>query len=227
MKKSYLFLTLLLLTSCLKSDFDTAQDNRQEQIRENAESVFGIKFSPNHDWCTTVKGEVTVNVNPSDFNDIVKVQILTHSPFGNGDANGSTILNETEASFGDVVTLAFDRPSYLERIYATCVSSKGDLYIKGFSPEETNIEFSAAEVKTRALPEDVKAKVNALPQNPTLGGTSYSYARNRGYAGFENDLLYADNGTESFTLTDYASPFKQDLRDIIFTYLPNKVSKIP
>lgn len=225
MKKSYLFLSLLLFTGCLKGEFENAQSNVKEQTREKAETVFGIKFAPNHDWCTTVKGEVTITLNPSDFNDITKVQILTCSPFGNGDANGSTILNEVDASFGDVITLTYDRPSNVDRLYATCVSNKGDLYIRGFNPEETNIEFGEAEVVTRGLSNDVKSQVDALP-TPTLGSSTTSYARDRGYNGFDNDLLYSVNGSQMFSLADYQSTVKQDLRDIIFTYLPNKVSNI-
>lgn len=227
-KKLFLFTLLFAsVSSCMKHDFDNQQDARNEQIKKNVENVFGVTFSEDQDWCVTTKGSIKIVVNPTDFNDIKKVQILTQSPFGNGDGNEATILNEANVSYGEEITLYYDAPSYIDRLYAACVASTGELYIKGFNVGDETLSFSEKTNRTMSIEQSIVDKVNSL-QNPTLGGSKTSYARNRGYAGFENDLLYDinDNLSTAIILDDYSLSMKQDLRDIIFTYLPNKKSNI-
>ena len=195
-------------------------------IKQNVLNIFGTTFSENQDWKSAINGTVTIVANPEGFDDVVKVQILTKSPFGNGDANGSTILNEANVSFGETVTLTYDTPDDITRLYAACVSSNGDYYIRSFNYGDNEVVFNKA-AKTRAINEETKAQVDLLPANPTLGGFITSYADNRGYEGFNDKLFYVNNSLDlMMSLSDFSEEVKQDLRDIVFTYLPNKVSNI-
>ena len=77
---NWAIIALLAFSSCAKEfNYDPTED-----IKENAEIIFGI-IDPNQDWRTTNSGTVTVTAN-ADLDDIVKVQILTESPFFNPDA---------------------------------------------------------------------------------------------------------------------------------------------
>jgi hypothetical protein len=78
------------------------------------------------------------------------------------------------------------------------------------------------------MSDDVETAVSALPSDIELGGWIESYARKRGYVGFDNDKLYSmvSYDGQAMALSDYSEDVKADLRDVIFTYLPNKKSNI-
>ena len=96
-------------------------------VDANAERIFGI-IDPNHDWNSIASGSITVTAD-ADMSDIVKVQILTESPFGNDEAR---VLNEVKVNKGDRVTLLYDAPNYYDELIAACVDSKGEYYVKVF-----------------------------------------------------------------------------------------------
>ena len=138
MRYSYLFLLLLAsLVSCNKMEFDPTEINK-DVVKHNAELTLGVTIDPNHTWNTTQSGTVTVTAD-ADLDDIVKVQILTESPFFNSDA---VILNEVEAHNGDVVTLSYDAPDFYEELIAACVNKDGHYFVKSFSTQASAISFS-------------------------------------------------------------------------------------
>jgi hypothetical protein len=115
-------------------------------VDANAERIFGI-IDPNHDWNSIASGSITVTAD-ADLSDIVKVQILTESPFGNDEAR---VLNEVKVNKGDRVTLLYDAPNYYDELIAACVDSKGEYYVKVFSLTDTEVSFSnSAKARTRA-----------------------------------------------------------------------------
>ena len=146
MKKLFILTILgsLALSSCSDFDFDGAQ---AQQIKENAEEVFGI-IDSNHNWDMTTSGSITITAD-APLDDIVKVQILNESPFGNEDA---VVLNETNTKKGDVVTLSYDAEKISTQLVAACVSSKGSYYIRVFNIGDESVNFSsnAAKARTRA-----------------------------------------------------------------------------
>lgn len=231
MKNTVITLLSLLLVGCMGKSFEyNAPSISKEEIDNNVKKTFGVTFNPEHDWVSAVNNSITIKVNPSETTDIKKVQILTQSPFGNGDANGSTVLNESEVVYGESITMIYDAPSYLERLYAACVTSDGDYIIRGFSVGQPNVAFVGEEVTSaprRAISTNAKTLVGNLPL-PVLGEFIDSYAKVRGYAGFENDKLYdiANKADLVMHFDDYPNSVKEDMKDIIFTYLPNKKSNI-
>ena len=138
MKYKYLFLlSLASLVSCNKMEFDPTEI-KEDVVKHNAELTLGVTIDPNHTWNTTLSGTVTVTAD-ADLEDIVKVQILTESPFFNNEA---VILNEVEAHNGDRVTLSYDAPDFYEELIAACVNKDGLYFIKSFSTQSTEINFS-------------------------------------------------------------------------------------
>ena len=67
MKTKFIISTvgLVLLSSCAKTDLYDAEEAQNAASQANAEKVFGQKLDPNQDWCTTIKGQVTVLANAS------------------------------------------------------------------------------------------------------------------------------------------------------------------
>lgn len=145
MKKFSVILIIVLgLASCNKFDFDTTVQNTQEaqDIQNNAASIFG-KIDPNQDWNSCNSNIVTVTAN-ANLSDIVKVQILTESPFLNPEAR---VLSEANVSKGETVTLAYDAPNCYSQLIAACVNSKGNYYVQVFDAyNDRNVSF----VQTKA-----------------------------------------------------------------------------
>ena len=224
--------SILFFASCSKEkDLYQGSQVSDEQIKENVQNVFGVKFADNQDWSTAVKSSISITAD-ADLTDIVKVQILTLSPFGNGDGNGSTVLNEAEVTKGQTVELVYDAPLSQKTFYAACVTKDGQYFIKNFALGDSKVSFKSTnkQARRRALPEGVAEKVNALP-TPTIGLIENSFAKDRNWEGFDNCLLYQIGDRETYkdyimNLDDYDEANKTLLKNIILTYLPNKVSNI-
>ncbi len=148
MLNKYLFFIIasLILSSCHDMDarFEEAiRAQEQQKIADNAKLLFG-EIDPEQDWVSITSGSVEVTAD-ADLQNIVKVQILTESPFMNPDAR---VLNEAEATNGQTVTLSFDAPNSYTRLIAACVNKDGLYRFKGFNIGESSVQFQKA--KTRA-----------------------------------------------------------------------------
>lgn len=159
MKYNYLFLLLLAsLVSCNRMEFDPTEINK-DVVKHNAELTLGVTIDPNHTWNTTQSGTVTVTAD-ADLDDIVKVQILTESPFFNSDA---VILNEAEAHNGDIVTLSYDAPDFYEELIAACVNKDGHYFVKSFSTQASAISFSGKKgARTRGAADNLNMSAIVL-----------------------------------------------------------------
>lgn len=140
MKKviSLLSLSILMLSSCQDFDYGDIPTPIDEEAIRNATLALGVNIDTSHDWSTTESGSITITAD-ADLEDIVKVQILTESPFFNANAN---VLTEVKATKGETVTLQYDAPQTHTRLIAACVSSKGDYFIKGFDVGTEELAFS-------------------------------------------------------------------------------------
>ena len=254
MKKGILFAFavsgLMLLAGCAKDiEFSTPQQEKasEEDIQAHVKSVFGVTFDPNQDWCTTQSGKVTITIDDPQLEDVVKVQILTKSPFGNGDGNGAKSLNETAASFGQSYTLYYDAPKMYDRLYAACVTKSGLYYIKGFNVGQQQVSFKSTTAKaprTRSQAGDfiLADLVSGLP-TPTIVNSCSSFGAERAKAaieagntkspwlGFENEVLYQHTQdyetAQRLIITDYDEDYKTDLFNMLFQdYLVNKQDNI-
>ena len=113
---------LLVLASCSKSTdlyqpepevptpvTPTEPEITQEDINANVQKVFGVTFDPNHDWNSTVSGEVKIIANST----IKKVQVLVY--VSKIDEEGETvtsmnIMNEAELNGATTITLNYEAP---------------------------------------------------------------------------------------------------------------------
>ncbi|MBR1667746.1 MAG: LruC domain-containing protein [Bacteroidaceae bacterium] len=215
----------MLLVGCQDYNYVGEITAGDEDILNNAQLKLGIKVNTEQDWSTTNNGTITITAD-ADLEDITKVQILTCSPFGGANANGATVLNEVDAQKGQSVTLTYDAPVSLTRLYAACVSEEGKYYIKGFDIGQKTVSFEE-DLETRA---SYPHTVSELPQSIILERTEKSYNNQRNCAGWNNDVLYqlADNKEDGMVMVvpNYSKDYIRDLRDILFSYLPNKISNI-
>ena len=242
MKKSlfYAIVGLVVLSSCSKETelYQTETPSKtSEELLAHAESVLGITIAPNQDWCTTSNSKVTISIENNLLTDVEKVQILTVSPFGNKDANGSLALTEAAISYGKSVTLSYDAPKMYSKLYAACVTKDGKYFVKSFNVGDQNVVFTsnerrAAQTRSGAGDFNLEDMVKNL-DDPVIGSVYESFAHQRcarkqsGWvdSGWENDMLYApvDVNATKMEVVDYSEDYKSDLYDMIFRqYLRNK-----
>lgn len=159
-----------------------------EDIQANIASYFGT-IDPNQDWNMITTGTVSITAD-ADIENIVKVQILTSSPFLNEDV---WVLNETEARNGETVTLAYDAPSMITRLVAACVNDKGVYRIQVFSPDESYVSFAtSSRARTRSAADDMPD-----PGAIVLGAPAKSWNALRAEVGVFSNIF--DNKTYEYT----------------------------
>ena len=169
MKYKYLFLLSAVILASCGMDHDAINEQiYQESVKYNAEQKLGITVDPRQTWNAIKEGSITVTAD-ADLDDIVKVQILTESPFYNDEAK---VLNSMDCKKGDVVTITYEIPTYLSELVASCVNSKGIQRIKVFNVGDTNVSFSSSS-KTRA-----RAAANEIPSFTSLKLASPVYSFN-------------------------------------------------
>ena len=201
MKKIFLLTTIgaLAISSCTSFDgYDenAAKHATKEEIRANAESVFGATLDPNQDWSNVVKKTVSITAN-ANLNDIVKVQILTESPLFNEDAS---ILSEAEVKKGQTVTLSFEMPDDLTELMAACIDSNGKYSLQVFDVNDQTVSFSSAsKARTRS------AFSNNLPNaaDIVLEGSIKSFNAERAEEAVANGFAIVYEGNTGWTYDEW------------------------
>ncbi len=141
----------LITSSCNKADWNQEANEKQMAIT-NFEKKFGVTIDPNQEWNSISSGEVRITAN-ANLEDIVKVQILTESPFLNEEAR---VLNEATVKNGDVVTLTYSAPDIYKQLVAACVNDKGVYRIQVFNVGDPSVTFaSSANAPRRASANEV------------------------------------------------------------------------
>ena len=165
-KNLFLFAAIAIVASCGKYEFDATQVNK-EVATQQAKNQLGIDIDPNQDWTPVRKGSVTITAN-ADLENIVRVEVLTESPFSNEDA---MVLNSMECLPGQQVTLTYEAPDYLTELMAACVNDKGVYYVKVFDINSQTVDFQATSngVRKRA------ASAGGFPSTITLGKGTKSF----------------------------------------------------
>ena len=198
---------LLVLSGCVK-DFDAETYNKQKneaKIVANANRIFG-DIDPVQDWNSIATGTISVTVDAT-LNDIVKVQILTESPFLNDNAK---VLAEADVKQGQTVSLSYDAPNAYKKLIAACVNSKGHYHIQVFNTGDQSVNFQqvsgsrAMRASKSDAPSFTTLKLNAphwslnalrAQQGATckISGTTYTVWENSNW----NDQMwdFADNQT--------------------------------
>lgn len=176
-KNLFLFAAIAILASCGKYEFDATQVSK-EVAAQNARNQLGVEIDPNQDWKPIHQGSITITAN-ADLENIVKVQVLTESPFSNEDA---LVLNSKDCTAGQQVTLSYEAPDYLTELVAACVNNKGVYYIKVFDINATTVDFKSASARTRA-----DDPYSGYPSQIILGSAIKSFNAERAEASLNSE----------------------------------------
>ena len=169
-KNLFLFAAVALIASCGKYEFDATQVSK-EVASQNARNQLGVDIDPNQDWKPIRNGSVTITAN-ADLENIVRVEVLTESPFSNEDA---MVLSSMDCQPGQQVTLTYEAPDYLSQLMAACVNDKGVYYVKVFDIDCQTVDFQATNngVRNRA------ASSGEFPSTIVLGKGTKSFNAQR------------------------------------------------
>ena len=228
---------LLVLASCSKSKdlyqpepevptpvTPTEPEITQEDINANVQKVFGVTFDPNHDWNSTISGEVKIIANST----IKKVQVLVC--VSEIDEDGETvtsmnIMNEAELNGATTITLNYEAPKDNVGIYVAFINGNKKIFKK----VEENTANIADAPKTRGEDWDLTKELNLkLPSGEyKIAGSVESYASQRGWNKGEQ-LYYMDSyGDQAMAAEGYSAGFTAAFRDVIFGYFVNKANNLP
>ena len=191
----------------------------QEDINANVQKVFGVTFDPNHDWNSTISGEVKIIANST----IKKVQVLVC--VSEIDEEGETvtsmnIMNEAELNGATTITLNYEAPKDNLGIYVAFIDGNKKIFKK----VEGNTANIADAPKTRGEDWDLTQELNlTLPSGEyKIAGSVNSYANERGWNPGEQ-LYYMDNyGDQAMAAEGYSKEFTAMFRAMVFTYFKPK-----
>lgn len=150
----------LALASCSDhsnsvSDYSIPLD--KDAIETKAKEIFG-DIDPYQNWSSINQGRVTIKADADMEAEIVKVQILTESPFLNSNAK---VLNECKVQKGETVTLSYDAPNVYNKLVAACIDKNGTYYIQVFDQDQKNTVSFATRSK-RATPINEAPTFNSI-----------------------------------------------------------------
>ena len=190
----------------------------QEDINANVQKVFGVTFDPNHDWNSTISGEVKIIANST----IKKVQVLVC--VSEIDEDGETvtsmnIMNEAELNGATTITLNYEAPKDNLGIYVAFIDGNKKIFKK----VEGNTANIADAPKTRGEDWDLTKELNlTLPSGEyKIAGSVESYASQRGWN--PGEQLYYMNSYEDQAMkaVKYSDEFTAMFRLAIFSYFQN------
>ena len=213
-----------VMASCSPTDYyqgpvdPTTEDViNNEEIIENAENMLGTTIDPNHDWCTTISGDVNITVDAT----VSKVQLLAQVCEISDDCpsyvsrNGMVILNETEIDGPGTIKLHYDAPKENLGFYVAYTTNEG-------------LMVSSVKDNTASIADIAKASTRALEYTlPTgefkIAKAVESYASQRNWN--SGELLYelsdADYKKMKMRSTEWTDEFKSQFEGIVDECFPN------
>ena len=226
-------LGLLVLTSCSKG-FDVVEPDptptptsntpssgvTDDDIKANVAKVFGTSFSANQDWNSTTSGTVTVNLNSS----VKKVALMALLSLTDEEGEAYTsmnVINQAETNNQTTVTFTYDVPSKNEGLYVAFYTDKDCFYKK---VDGNSVSFDQAKARTRA-----ETDVYTYPQGDfAIGKIEDSWAAQRGWVPGEKLYMMADEDYSNLQMTApaYTNEYSDIVKNVIFSYLPNKVRNL-
>lgn len=215
---------MLLLASCSKGvDYMDPEltpapaPGTDEDPKTHAEQVLGFMIPSDQDWITTTKGTINVNVAPTVKK--VAIMALVSQTDEDGEAfNSMTVLNEVATNNQSFLTINYDAPSKVEKLYAAFYTDSECIY-KGI--EGNSVAFSQAAM-TRG-----STDIFSFPEGEfKIASIESSYASQRaGYLvdGVADEKLYSVDNYEGLRMEApaYDNGFTNRLRDLLFAYFPN------
>ena len=220
MKKIFICMTamMLMLTGCMKNEMPDYSEYQKQQINENVQKVFGTTFDPNHTWCTTTAGQITISDIPAGTE---CVSLLVYVKEDDGETSMLS-LNQADVNGRQSVTLNYDAPTDNLGLFVAFLS-------------KTNIELRAISqtASTRAAMTrgaDTEEPAYTLPTGELrISIIEDSYASKRGWIPGEKLYQMADYTSQKMSVADYSDEYKAVFRAMIFSYFKNgrKYNNLP
>ena len=219
MKKGLFIFTIgaLVLTGCSSNDgFSGPRDS----VAENVKNRFGVTFDPNHDWCTTTSGTVTISGIPAGATN-VQLFALISKEVKNDDneteAETSLLKLNEATNVGSTVNLVYDAPKDHQAIYAAADVNGYRMMrlVKNGVADFSSTKSAAARRAARAPKYD--------DMYLFADSTFESFASQRGW--LPGQKLYGMSGEayESWKqpAEPYSAEYKDLFRSLIFSYFKN------
>ena len=213
MKKGLFIFTIgaLVLTGCSSNDgFSGPRDS----VAENVKNRFGVTFDPNHDWCTTTSGTVTISTNVQLFALISKE---VKNDDNETEAETSLLKLNEATNVGSSVNLVYDAPKDHQAIYAAADVNGYRMMrlVKNGVADFSSTKSAAARRAARAPKYD--------DMYLFADSTFESFASKRGW--LPGQKLYGMSGADYESWKQPAEPYsaeyKQLFNDLIFSYFKN------
>lgn len=220
MRKSILLLVtgVMTLASCSRTDLYDPDLVNEELARSNTEKVFGRQF-PNHDWCMTTSGELTVMANT----DVKRVQLLVSVQEEGDDSpsyvtkTGIRVLTQAEINQQTTIKLYYDAPKDNLGLYVAFVTDD-DYIVREVKGNTVSIDDAASGARTRG-------SYNYEPLLPkgtfTIAAEEPSYANERGWNPGEKLYQLSDYSGLCISTPGFTDDFAKVFRDVVLSYFPN------
>ena len=227
MKKGLFIFTIgaLVLTGCSSNEgFSGPRDS----VADNVKNRFGVTFDPNHDWCTTTSGTVTISGIPAGATSVQLFALISKEV--KNDDNQTEIetsllkLNEA-TNVGSSVNLVYDAPKDHQAIYAAAVVNGYRMMkqVKNGVADFSGKKSAAARRRAAVAPDYSSMKLFA-------DSTFESFASQRGWLGEKKQYLYGMSGEAYQKWVQKAEPYSAEytqlFRDLVFSYFQNKVRNL-
>ena len=227
MKKGLFIFTIgaLVLTGCSSNEgFSGPRDS----VADNVKNRFGVTFDPNHDWCTTTSGTVTISGIPAGATN-VQLFALISKEVKNDDneteAETSLLKLNEATNVGSSVNLVYDAPKDHQAIYAAADVNGYRMMrlVKNGVADFSGTKSAAARRRAAVAPDYSSMKLFA-------DSTFESFASQRGWFGEKKQYLYGMSGEAYQKWVQKAEPYSAEytqlFRDLVFSYFQNKVRNL-
>ena len=233
MKKIVFFAIMctIALASCNKETdlYEGPQPvDNSAAIRSNVEKIFGGPYDPNHDWCSTTSGEVTIKVDASvkTVQVLVKVQEVTEPTASYVTTNSMKMVNQTDVNGAGTYKLNYNIPKENLGLYVAFVTDKGYMVKK---VEGNSVSYASSQPHQTRGTDGRLTSGYVLPTGTDflIGKSVDSYASTRKW--IPGEKLYELNSYAELRMDavkdadypQYSEAFTQSFRDMVFSTFPN------
>lgn len=213
---------VILLASCSKTDLYDSEVAQKAADQANADKVFGVQFSPDQDWCTTVSGKVSINVDAS----VKQVRLMVETVESYQDPENPEVttrtafktINQAEPQGRTNITLNYDAPEANNGLFVAFITNDNGYFL-------SKVENGVASMNYARTRGEKLTTGYELPESDLfhVAGSTFSYASERNWN--TGEKLYYLNDYSKLKMTgtpaDYDTEFKTYFGIHLSTYLPN------
>lgn len=210
--------SVITLNSCSKdTDLYDSDADQAAKVKQNVLNIFGVTFSPDQDWHTTVSKEITVLTNAS----VKKVQVLAKVANENVSTEEveyiMTVLNEAEVQGQASVSLKYNAPVENKGIFVAAYTDN-DYKVTKVSGDVVDVVNAPSAARRRnVLSTDYPLPVGTF----TIGVIEDSYASQEGWVPGEKLYALSDYEAQKMASADYDENFKEVFESLVFSHFPN------